>query len=342
MAGLILRRGLEASRSGITPKEGEMIYITDTKKMWIGDGATAGGEGLNASTLDGVGVSQFVRNDANTTTSGVVLTVQNDDGIDITTSNNAINGLQVYQAIGSADALMTFHIGGDYAVHFGLDGGTNDLVVGGWSMGANAYKIWHSGNHGSGSGLNADLLDGQDGTYYAPIASPSFSGTPTAPTASNGTNTTQLATTSYVLANAVANPTGTVIAFSTSSIPAGYIKCNGANVSRTTYSSLFAVLGTLYGSGNGSTTFKLPDLRGEFIRGWADNRSVDTGRGIGTYQAEAYKSHRHTKESQGPQYSGAFTGVVGYYPGTSGSNTGYSGGTETRPRNRALMYVIKY
>ena len=341
MAGFILKKGLEASRTGITPKDGEMIYITDTKKMWIGDGATAGGEGLNAATIDGVGAGQFVRNDLNTTTSGVVMAVSNDAGEDILTAVNAINGLQIFQPTGSADALMTFHIAGDYAVHFGLDGGTNDLVVGGWSMGANAYKIWHSGNHGTGSGLNADLLDGQDGTYYAPIASPSFSGTPLTPTASNGTNNTQIASTAYVLANAVANPTGTVIAFSTSSIPSGYIKCNGANVSRTTYASLFAVVGTLYGVGDGSTTFKLPDLRGEFVRGWADGRAVDTGRGIGTYQADDFKSHNHGVNwavAAGSGYPG-FDGTGDRYVG---GNTGSKGGTETRPRNRALMYVIKY
>jgi len=342
MAGLLIRRGLEASRSGITPKEGEMIYITDTKKMWIGDGATAGGEGINANSLDGVTATQFVRSDTDSTSSGTVMRVDNDAGIDILTETTAINGIQVYQPTSSADALMTFHIAGDYAVHFGLDGGTNDLVVGGWSMGANAFKIWHSGNHGSGSGLNADLLDGQNGTYYAPVVSPAFSGTPTAPTASNGTNSTVIASTAYVLANAVANPTGTVIAFSTSSIPAGYIKCNGSAVSRTTYSTLFAEVGTLYGSGNGSTTFNLPDLRGEFIRGWADNRSVDTGRAIGSYQAEAYKSHRHTKDSYAAQVAVAFSGVFSVTANSSGTNTGYSGGAETRPRNRALMYVIKY
>lgn len=61
-------------------------------------------------------------------------------------------------------------------------------------------KVWHAGNDGSGSGLDADTLDGQQGSYYAPLASPTFTGTPAAPTASAGTNTTQVATTAFVQA----------------------------------------------------------------------------------------------------------------------------------------------
>ena len=67
---------------------------------------------------------------------------------------------------------MAFHVGGDYALYFGLDGASNDLAVGGWSMGAVKYKVWHAGNHGIGSGLNADLLDGQHGSYYYPASNP--------------------------------------------------------------------------------------------------------------------------------------------------------------------------
>jgi len=55
---------------------------------------------------------------------------------------------------------MSFHVGGDYACYFGLDGGINDIAVGGWSMGAANYRVWHAGNDGAGSGLDADLLDG--------------------------------------------------------------------------------------------------------------------------------------------------------------------------------------
>ena len=62
-------------------------------------------------------------------------------------------------------------------------------------------------------------------------------------------------------------PTGTVISFAANSNPAGYILCNGSAISRTTYASLFSVIGTTYGTGDGSTTFNLPNLTDKFIQG---------------------------------------------------------------------------
>jgi len=79
---------------------------------------------------------------------------------------------------------------------------------------------------------------------------------------------------------------GTVIWFAANTAPTGYLKANGANVSRTTYASLFAAIGTVFGVGDGSTTFGLPDLRGEFIRGWDDGRGVDSGRAFGSAQLD--------------------------------------------------------
>lgn len=63
--------------------------------------------------------------------------------------------------------------------------------------------------------------------------------------------------------------TGTVIAFTSGTAPEGYVFCNGAEISRETYSALFSVIGTTFGAGNGSTTFNVPDLRGRFIQGKA-------------------------------------------------------------------------
>jgi microcystin-dependent protein len=89
-------------------------------------------------------------------------------------------------------------------------------------------------------------------------------------------------------------PAGTVIYTARSSAPTGYLKANGAAVSRTTYSDLFSAIGTTYGSGDGSTTFNLPDLRGEFVRGVDDGRGVDSGRSLGSTQGSANLSHTHT------------------------------------------------
>jgi phage-related tail fiber protein len=81
-------------------------------------------------------------------------------------------------------------------------------------------------------------------------------------------------------------PPGTVIWYAANAAPTGYLKANGAAVSRTTYAALFTAIGTTFGAGDGSTTFALPDLRGEFIRGWDDGRAVDSGRAFGSAQLD--------------------------------------------------------
>jgi microcystin-dependent protein len=83
-------------------------------------------------------------------------------------------------------------------------------------------------------------------------------------------------------------PVGTVFAVGGSAAPAGYLTCNGQAVSRVTYALLFGELGTLHGAGDGSTTFNVPDLRDEFIRGKGNARAV------GSKQAAAFGSHSHT------------------------------------------------
>ena len=140
---------------------------------------------------------------------------------------------------------------------------------------------------------------------------------------------------------AIAQPAGAVITFASSTAPNGYLKCNGALVSRTTYAALFAAIGTTFGAGDGSTTFKLPDLRGYFVRGWDDSRGVDTGRTLGTTQEDELKSHSHTTSVYHTNIGGIYYGGTGGNMGaTSGTNA--TGGTETRPKNIALLYCIKY
>lgn len=136
----------------------------------------------------------------------------------------------------------------------------------------------------------------------------------------------------------VAVPSGAVMHFAMSSSPSGWLTADGSLVSRTTYASLFASIGTTYGVGDGSTTFALPDLRGEFLRGWDNGRGVDTGRAIGTAQADAFKSHTHDIGFYSSPYSGSGGGGLAF----SGSQqSGATGGTETRPRNIALLACIK-
>jgi microcystin-dependent protein len=83
---------------------------------------------------------------------------------------------------------------------------------------------------------------------------------------------------------------GMIAFFAANTTPAGWLKANGATISRSVYSALFGVIGTLYGAGDGSTTFLLPDCRGYFPRSWDDGRGVDSGRAIGSLQSDAMRN----------------------------------------------------
>ena len=141
---------------------------------------------------------------------------------------------------------------------------------------------------------------------------------------------------------------GAVSYFATAVAPFGWLKANGALISRTTYATLFAAIGTTFGAGDGSTTFQLPDLRGEFVRGWDDARGVDSGRTLGAWQEDMLKSHTHVVSLQQLNSSGA-EGWGKLSTGNSASegtipdiNTNPTGGAETRPRNVALLACIKF
>ena len=153
---------------------------------------------------------------------------------------------------------------------------------------------------------------------------------------------------------------GAVMTFAMNTAPTGWLKANGAAVSRTTYAALFSAIGTTFGVGDGSTTFNLPDLRGEFMRGWDDGRGIDSGRVFGSAQASQMQSHNHIggwPRAQGFAYinslygigatgsaypSGASTAIFSSsYPLTS-TTGGTSNSSETRPRNIALLACIKF
>lgn len=146
-------------------------------------------------------------------------------------------------------------------------------------------------------------------------------------------------------------PSGAVAPFATASAPNGWLKCNGAAVSRTTYAALFAAIGTAFGAGNGTTTFNLPDLRGEFVRGWDDGRGVDSGRSLGAQQPGTHGVNGTfwgLSRNAGPAVGGDFSvaQTVDAYVGGSAAAFQHQQVTitspETRPRNVALLYCIKF
>ena len=99
-------------------------------------------------------------------------------------------------------------------------------------------------------------------------------------------------------------PAGFVAAWPLASVPTGWLECDGSAVSRSSYPALFAVYGTSYGPGDGSTTFNLPNYKDYFLRGFdasetdaasrTDRGDGTTGASVGTKQAGDYLSHTHT------------------------------------------------
>ena len=166
------------------------------------------------------------------------------------------------------------------------------------------------------------------------------------------------------------NPAGTVQYFANITPPNGYLECNGAAVNRTTYAELFNAIGITYGAGNGSTTFNLPDLRGEFIRSYDNGKGSDPGRVIGTFQSPSPLVHDDTAGAAAQDTDFSMdnaatalsdpwpTATVGSIPnaywgrGNAASPVGnwvvYSGANAqgmisgSRPRNVAMMPCIKY
>lgn len=166
-------------------------------------------------------------------------------------------------------------------------------------------------------------------------------------------------------------PVGTILDYASDLVPSGFLKCNGASYANTQYPDLYAVLGTRFGGT--ATSFRVPDLRGRFTRGWNDDGDAGShdpdagsrvpsnsggagGNAVGSYQDEALRHHTHSTYGNvrydaccgttgmdpalvGPS-NGFLTFQSGANPGTSGPLSGNSS-AETRPRNVAVNKIIK-
>lgn len=138
---------------------------------------------------------------------------------------------------------------------------------------------------------------------------------------------------------AILGLTGQVAFYSASTCPAGWLEADGTAISRTTYAGLFAYMSTTFGSGDGTTTFNLPDMRGYFTRGWDHGSGVDPGRTFGSTQADDFKSHTHGYGGgSGTTAGAAFTSAT---TRTTTNATDATGGTETRPKNVALLPCVR-
>lgn len=156
----------------------------------------------------------------------------------------------------------------------------------------------------------------------------------------NPANTAWIRRWSLSAEETMAPPPGLIEAYAMQAVPTGRLACNGAAVSRTTFAALFAAIGTTWGAGDGTTTFNVPDLRGEFLRGWDAGRGIDPGRAFATLQSSDFAVHAHSTAVVVGQGGATPGGWMFDIPGAG--MTGEAGGTETRPRNRAIQYCIVF
>lgn len=136
---------------------------------------------------------------------------------------------------------------------------------------------------------------------------------------------------------------GEIRSFAMNACPGGWIAADGTNRSRTSFPNLFAALGSTWGSGDGSTTFGTPDTRGNFLRGWDNGAGNDPARVFASLQTDALRSHTHTLTvyNTGGATAAATNAASGIPGPTYQATTDATGGTETRPRNIAVLYCLK-
>ena len=138
-----------------------------------------------------------------------------------------------------------------------------------------------------------------------------------------------------------------------SSAPTGWLVCDGAAVSRSTYADLFTAIGTTWGTGDGSSTFNVPDLRGAFVRGTGSHGSSTmagggafAGPAVGSYENDSFHDHEHTQHGV---YGNAGPYANGTYPSQTATSNVVAGGEgtprnsdgETKPFNAGVNYCIK-
>lgn len=149
-----------------------------------------------------------------------------------------------------------------------------------------------------------------------------------------------------MIAQASALPVGATVAFPLDKVAPGFLELDGSVKSIAAYPDLAMFLGTAFNKGDeGAGNFRLPESRGEFLRGWDHGRGVDVGRAIGSWQADDNKAHSHTTNYDEVVDTFQSGTVSRLYVQQFGSNnnvaTNSSGGAEARPRNLAVMWCIK-
>jgi len=192
-------------------------------------------------------------------------------------------------------------------------------------------------------------INATDATSTVPVVLPA-----------NPTTSLQAATKAYV---DLGSPAGIIAPFAGTTAPSGWLKCEGQVESQTTYANLYAAIGSTWNTGGeGAGNFRLPDLRGMFVRGTGTNATGSSsgavGPSVGAYAADTYLNHTHTDSGHthtyttpnanqngptgvGTSYVASSTAGTATSTGTANIQTSTTGGTETKPKNYGVLYIIK-
>jgi len=311
----------------VSPSNGDRYLVLAT-----GTGTWAAHDGKLAEYINGAWIFEFVpkgRLVVNSATGDAYL----GSGAVVTAISAGAGGAMTNPMTTAGDIIHAASGGTPSRLAIGDDGQVLTLASGlpAW-VAASPMTAPGDTIYGAASGVPSRLAKGADGEILTLV-----SGLP-----------------SWLPAASSAAVVGSSILWHTATPPAGYFECDGAAVSRTTYADLFAVISDDYGNGDGSTTFNLPDFRGEFLRGWANGSANDpdratrtnrgdgtTGDNVGTKQSGDFTNHDHGYVKTGSV-------IVQTGPGTSVASVGSvlatnsAGGNETRPRNVNVMLCIKY
>jgi microcystin-dependent protein len=310
-------------------------YSPSLKLELIGNGDQSGTWGTTTNNNLGTLLEQAITGVQNITMLNADYVLTNYNG----TSDEARNAVLVVGGTNSAIRqiiaplvnklyVVTNNTSGGYAITVGGVSGSTVTIPNGitaqvYCNGTNFYsaQTGSAGNFTVNGTLTAtgltDTGNMNVGGTLGVTGTTTFTGIPSGPTATAGTNTTQLATTAFVqTALASAAITGTINMWPTASAPTGYLLCTGTAVSRTTYAALYAVIGTTFGVGDGSTTFNLPDYTNRMPYG------TTVGATGGSADAIVV-SHTHTATVTDP----------GHFHNTNYNFATYAGGGSSGPNN---------
>ncbi len=345
---------------------------------WYGTGRLFGGTAVDGPVLYGNSGGALGSNVSGTRTTALRWDANGRVGIGATSISSATNKLTLQGDMTTSPADQ-FTIRGNTdtneRINIGFDTTANNATLQSYTAASTTGPLLlnpSGGNVGIGTtspGYKLDVAGTAQVTSTltvgGAVTAPSFTG--------SGANLTAGTIPMAALVAAVQQslcPPGSIMAYGGTTAPTGWLLCNGASVSRTTYATLYAAIGNNYGTADGSN-FNLPDFRGRFLRGSttdsnrdpnfsarvASNTGGNTGGNVGSYQADAFREHTHSyndiyhSEGGGQVDLALFDGTNSKGSGDSDNdNDGYqilrtsgtTGGSETRPVNVTVNYIIKH